>query len=143
MNVERYVAVEVNAFSHGMKKLFEGVAEVFTAIGVAEPERLEAEKQKWASGAGDDGAEHSDDTKVDEAVKGDNVAQDTPATNRVADTAATISLDDITRIIVQKIKQGQANNDKIIQLLNSYGAAKVSDLPKELYEAFVTDIAAL
>ena len=59
------------------------------------------------------------------------------------ETASTITQDDITRIIVQKIKQNRSNNEKIGAILKSYGVAKVSDLPAAKYEAFVTDLSAI
>ena len=58
--------------------------------------------------------------------------QDTPAT--------TVTVDDITKIIVSKIKQNPGNNAKIGALLKSYGVEKISGLPASKYEAFLTDI---
>ena len=58
-------------------------------------------------------------------------------------TARPITTDDITRIIVRKIKQNKDNNEKIGQVLKTYGVERVSDLKPEQYEAFVTDLAAL
>lgn len=57
--------------------------------------------------------------------------------------ARPITTDDITRIIVRKIKQNKDNNEKIGQVLKTYGVERVSDLKPEQYEAFVTDLAAL
>ncbi len=57
--------------------------------------------------------------------------------------APTLTQDDITKIIVQKIKQNRANNEKIGQILKSYGVAKVSELPAYKYESFVTDLSAI
>ena len=58
-------------------------------------------------------------------------------------TSRPITTDDITRIIVRKIKQNKDNNEKIGQVLKNYGVERVSDLKPEQYEAFVTDLAAL
>lgn len=58
-------------------------------------------------------------------------------------TTGSVSQDDITRIIVQKIKQNRSNNEKIGEILKSYGAAKVSDLSPSQYEAFITDLTAI
>lgn len=58
-------------------------------------------------------------------------------------TAPTVSADDITKVIVAKIKQKRSNNAKIGSLLKTYGVGKVSDLPPEKYEAFLTDISQL
>ena len=59
------------------------------------------------------------------------------------ETAPTVTLDDITRIIVRKIKQSKGNNEKIGQILKTYGVSKVSGLKPEQYEAFITDLAAV
>ena len=51
-----------------------------------------------------------------------------------------LTKDDITSVIVAKIKQKRSNNEKIGQLLKAYGVGALSDLPAEKYEAFLTDI---
>ena len=58
-------------------------------------------------------------------------------------SAVSVTPNDITRIIVRKIKQNKENNDKILMILKAYGVERVSDLKPEQYEAFVTDLAAL
>ena len=58
-------------------------------------------------------------------------------------SAVSVTPNDITRIIVRKIKQNKENNEKILMILKTYGVEKVSDLKPEKYEAFVTDLAAL
>ena len=58
-------------------------------------------------------------------------------------TAATLTQDDITKVIVQKIKANRSNNEKIGQLLKTYGAARISDLPTSKYEAFITELASI
>ena len=58
-------------------------------------------------------------------------------------SAVSVTPNDITRIIVRKIKQNKENNDKILMILKAYGVEKVSNLKPEKYEAFVTDLAAL
>ena len=47
----------------------------------------------------------------------------------------TLTADDLIRVVTQKIKQNRANKDKVLALLKSYGAAKVSDIPQDKYEA--------
>lgn len=54
-----------------------------------------------------------------------------------------LTKDDITSVIVAKIKQKRSNNEKIGQLLQAYGVGALSDLPAEKYEAFLTDISRL
>lgn len=57
--------------------------------------------------------------------------------------AVTISKDDITSVIVAKIKQKRSNNEKIGQLLKTYGVGQLSELSAAKYEAFLTDISQL
>ena len=54
-----------------------------------------------------------------------------------------ITTNDITKIIVRKIKQNKDNNERIGLVLKTYGVERVSDLNPEQYEAFITDLAAL
>lgn len=57
--------------------------------------------------------------------------------------AVTISKDEITAVIVAKIKQKRSNNEKIGQLLKTYGVGQLSELPAAKYEAFLADISQL
>lgn len=60
-----------------------------------------------------------------------------------ASPTSSVTIDDITKIIVKKIKKDRGNNQKIGSILKTYGVAKVSELPAEKYEAFLTDLAAI
>ena len=60
-----------------------------------------------------------------------------------AEPASELTADDLIRVVTQKIKQNRANKDKVLALLKSYGAAKVSDIPADKYEAFITDLSQL
>ena len=55
----------------------------------------------------------------------------------------TLTADDLIRVVTQKIKKDRANKEKVLALLKSYGAAKVSDIPADKYEAFLTDVSQL
>lgn len=61
------------------------------------------------------------------------------------DTTAvnTVTENDLTKIIVRKIKQNRSNNEKIGAILRAYGVSKVSELPVSKYEAFLTDVSQL
>ena len=61
----------------------------------------------------------------------------------VESTTTTLTQDDITKVIVQKIKHNRSNNEKIGQLLKTHGVSKVSELPASKYEAFLTDLSAI
>lgn len=75
----------------------------------------------------------------DKANASDKPAESTPPKSKVP----TLTKDDITSVIVAKIKQKRSNNEKIGQLLKAYGVGALSDLPEEKYEAFLTDISQL
>ena len=66
--------------------------------------------------------------------------KDTPAAKEKTQSAVTITKDEITAVIVAKIKKKRDNNEKIGQLLKTYGVAQLSDLPAEKYEAFLADV---
>ena len=69
--------------------------------------------------------------------------EDTPKESPKLEPKQTVTADDITKIIVRKIKQNRSNSDKIGMILKTYGAAKVSELPPDKYEAFLTDVSQL
>ena len=55
----------------------------------------------------------------------------------------TLTADDLIRVVTQKIKKDRSNKEKVLALLKSYGSAKVSDIPQDKYEAFLTDVSQL
>ena len=69
--------------------------------------------------------------------------EDTPKESPKLEPKQTVTADDITKIIVRKIKQDRSNSDKIGTILKTYGVAKVSELPPDKYEAFLTDVSQL
>ena len=92
------------------------------------------EAEVAASGETADGSANEAE-KVEE-VKAEPEKQESTST-------PSVTADDITRIIVRKIKQNKDNNEKIGQILATYGVKKVSALKPEQYESFVTDLAAI
>ena len=236
MNTEKCVAVEISVFGHGMKTMFQGMAEIFSSMVTTIPEDLEVRSNGWlpngTGGAGDHESEgigsetttginspndimchvnneddlngdnrqagviangdhtsgsvaiesapdvgkrtggksgmdpeeiktdEDTDKKMDEEEGAGKAAEEYESNSAVkpsatddgkvstvlANTGAkesmvpNLSQDDITRIIIQKIKQNRSNNEKIGQLLKTYGVSKVSDLPSSKYEAFITDL---
>ena len=79
-----------------------------------------------------------------ENAENKEIAEKTAKAAKTGDKDSTgISLDDLTKIIVRKLKQDRANNGKIEAILKSYGVEKVCELPQEKYESFITEIATL
>jgi hypothetical protein len=103
-----------------------------------EPEKPEPDKCE-PSEAAVEGKEAS--VSVEDASKPN--ASKPNASETVRDVTTSITADDITRVIVQKIKQKRSNNEKIGSILKSYGVVRVGELPASKYEAFLTDLAAI
>ena len=152
------IAVDARKLSQGLKMTFEGMAMVFDSIGVdAAVPTVKAEDAKTevtADKSAEDKAGGVEETKSEEYnTAPDAEVQNTATEAEPGDSAeaqpdaseptSTVSLDDITKIIVQKIKQNRSNNEKIGSILKTYGVAKVGDLPSSKYEAFLTDLSAI
>ena len=86
--------------------------------------------------AGD--ADAGSDRQVTGSTADQSAAEATKA--EAVSKVVAVTADDITKVIVAKIKQDRSNNQKIGALLPAYGVEKVSALKPEQYEAFLTDI---
>ena len=162
------IAVDARKLSQGLKMTFEGMAMVFDSIGVdtAVPTvkaddakaTIQADKSAEDKAGGVEepvSEEHTtapyaevqpvaDDSVLSAAETVDSAeAAATEAQPDASEPTSEVSLDDITKIIVQKIKQNRSNNAKIGSILKTYGVAKVGDLPASKYEAFLTDLSAI
>ena len=160
------IAVDARKLSQGLKMTFEGMAMVFDSLGVdSGVPTVKVEDVKAASPADkvtdklssveenkpeehDTASEAEAQSTAAEAETNDGTvdAADAPAAEAQPETSeptSAVSLDDITQIIVQKIKQNRKNNEKIGSILKTYGVAKVGDLPASKYEAFLTDLSAI
>ena len=167
------VAVDARKLSLGLKMTFEGMAMVFDSIGVdvgvtavktddartatpadpIDPADPAAEKvcssAETVSEENDTASDAEDQSAADDTVPSATEtvdAADAPVAEAQPDASeptSAVSIDDITKIIVQKIKQNRKNNEKIGSILKTYGVAKVGDLPASKYEAFLTDLSAI
>ncbi len=110
--------------------------------------------------AADTGTENLNLDDFEEIISADDLPWDTSDTTAEAPTpepeqpkkkapakkqepASELTADDLIKVVTGKIKQNRANKDKVLALLKSYGAAKVSDIPQDKYEAFLTDVSQL
>ena len=96
----------------------------------------DADDLPWSE---DTGQKDEPTDKTRQPDKAQQVKQESPAA-AATPSAVTITKDDITAVIVAKIKKKRDNNEKIGQLLKTYGVAQLSDLPAEKYEAFLADV---
>ena len=55
----------------------------------------------------------------------------------------SITLDDITKVIVEKIKQDRGNRERIEAIVHEYGVSVISQLDEANYEAFLAELASL
>ena len=158
------ITVDANRLREALRHTFEGVTMLFDCIGLKVPVGETIPEQE--EGAGETNlkvlpdfipseepapvpAEVSEPVSTVEQREELDAApvETTPADQKQAappadpsPSASTVTQDDITRIIVRKIKQDRSNNEKIGAILKTYGVAKVSDLPAAKYEAFLTDL---
>ena len=164
-NSGNMVLVDAKLLGQGLKTAFTGIAMVFDSLGASEASSEIKAAQK-AQPAVDSSTENPDTTekedteelpfalepveaakpgKSEESMK--SAEQDKPAEPEKLETPSpttpSITIDDITKVIVAKIKKKRDNNAKIGSLLKTYGVDKVSSLPPEKYEAFLTDISQL
>ena len=151
------VTVDANRLREALKHTFEGVTMLFDCIGlnvpVGDPVREEEEKPKESSSAEEPEftpvEEPPEEVPIVEAPTDEPPVVEAPEEKKQGEppveaetppAVSTVTQDDITKIIVRKIKQDRSNNEKIGAILKTYGVAKVSDLPAAKYEAFLTDI---
>ncbi len=151
------VTVDANRLREALKHTFEGVTMLFDCIGlnvpVGDPVREEEEKPKESSSAEEPEftpvEEPSEEVPIVEAptdeppvveAPEEEKQEEPPVEAETPPAVSTVTQDDITKIIVRKIKQDRSNNEKIGAILKTYGVSKVSDLPAVKYEAFLTDI---
>ena len=136
--------VNAELLSQGLKTAFTGIAMVFDSLGAsgaateikaaqeAQPAPTVPAVSQSSPGA-ENGQEEAEDLPFDPEPKEPDKPSPAPA----------VTIDDITKVIVAKIKKKRDNNARIGALLKSYGVEKVSGLPPEKYEAFLTDISEL
>ena len=156
---KKEVTVSWSKLTDGVGLVFAGVISMLEALDagtardimncISQGEKKEGEANDAEdTGAGTvDGDAGADDAPVADtaaAVEEQPVQKEEPAESKPADTPApSVTQDDITKIIVQKLKKDRSNNEKIGSILKTYGVAKVSELPAEKYEAFLTDLSQL
>lgn len=157
----RMVPVDLGVLNRGLMTAFQGVAMIFSSLGASEAaeEITAAAKDKSVMGQELAGGYHPpveeeelpfDAKGYGETANTENVGEpstaepDKPAEDKLTEKPMpSVTIDDITKVIVAKIKKKRDNNARIGSLLKTYGVDKVSGLPPEKYEAFLTDISEL
>ena len=140
------------------KKLIDGIGTIFGGViqllGAMEPDMAQQLADMAINGVpkpAETEPENIDPNEFEEILSADDLPWDTEpeekpkkkAPAKKQEPASELTADDLIKVVTGKIKQNRANKDKILALLKSYGAAKVSDIPQEQYEAFLTDVSQL
>lgn len=153
---KKEVTVSWSKLTDGVGLVFAGVISMLEALDagtardimncISQGEKKEGEAndaEDTGAGAvdGDTGADVAPVADTAGAVEAErNAAKGEP---KAEPATSSVTQDDITKIIVQKLKKDRSNNEKIGAILKTYGVAKVSELPAEKYEAFLTDLSQL
>ena len=125
MNPE--IKVDASKLSRGLRITFEGIALIFDSIGADVELLTQVPAKKTSSPASPD----------------DTLKEPKPEQPQTEAAPSSLTLDDITKVIVSKVKQNQAASDAIGKLVQSFGVATVKQIPFEKYEEFMTKLAAL
>jgi len=150
--VKKEVTVRWSKMTDGIGLVFAGVMSMLEALDAGTARDImtacKMEDGEKAGKGETDAVEETGAGTVDDAGIADDAAVADPAGDVKAEsekeqTAPSITQDDITKIIVQKLKKDRTNNEKIGAILKTYGVTKVSELPTEKYEAFLTDLSQL
>lgn len=150
------VPVDANKLIDGLGTIFGGVIQLLAAM---EPGMAKELADMAINGVPKETApEKINPDDFEEIIAADDLPWDTEPDNAPVPEPAppkkkaalkkkqeqtTLTADDLIRVVTQKIKQNRANKEKVLALLKSYGAAKVSDIPADKYEAFLTDVSQL
>ena len=152
--VKKEVTVKWSKMTDGIGLVFAGVMSMLEALDAGTARDIMSACNKEDGGkAGKEDTNAAEETGAgtvdgdagadDAVVAGSADAVEAEQTAPKDAPAPGITQDDITKIIVQKLKKDRTNNEKIGSILKTYGAAKVSELPVEKYEAFLTDLSQL
>lgn len=150
------ITVDAKKLIDGLGTIFGGVIQLLNSM---EPGMAQQLADMAINGAPKPAAETAPETinpdEFEEILSADDLPWDTEpeekpkeqpkkkATAKKQEPASELTADDLIKVVTGKIKQNRANKDKVLALLKSYGAAKVSDIPQDKYEAFLTDVSQL
>ena len=150
------IPVDAKKLIDGLGAIFGGVIQLLNSM---EPGMAQQLADMAINGvpkpAADTAPENLNIDDFEEIISADNLPWDTEpeekpkeqpkkkAPVKKQEPASELAADYLIKVVTGKIKQNRANKDKVLALLKSYGAAKVSDIPQDKYEAFLTDVSQL
>ena len=138
-NTQGQLPVQTQKLVQGINLMFAGIGEILSAM---EPE-IAKSLQALATKATDDLSTFEElptEDKPAEDTSAPEPAKKAKPKKKAADKPTELTADDLIKVVTGKIKQNRGNKEKVLALLKNYGAAKISDVPPEQYEAFFTDL---
>ena len=140
------VTVKLSKLTEGIGMVFAGVLTMLEALDASSANQL-LERFNATEESRTTNEDKPDTAEKTETAQDADMADTDPAPAEFAEEATpaspSVTQDDITKIIVQKLKKDRSNNEKIGAILKTYGVARVSELPATKYEAFLTDLSQL
>ena len=142
-NTPEKLPVQTQRLVNGINLMFAGIGEILSAMepNMAKSLQTLANMETAKDALGYEELPTEDTATEETAAEPEKKPKAKP--KKVADKPTELTVDDLIKVVTQKIKQNRSNKDKVLGLLKSYGAAKVSDVPAEQYEAFITDLSQL
>ena len=151
------VTVKMGKLTEGIGIVFSGVLVMLEALDAGTAKALtERFSHPDTAGSVDAGgtapvntsadisAEHPADAgEAGKAEKADEAATTQPVQETQPKSDAGLTVDDVARIVVQKVKANPGINEKIRALVIAHGAQRVTELKPEVLEAFLTDLSQL
>lgn len=119
-------------------KLAEGIRLVLKGLGLILTEMGEYTARVSETGATAETAPAASDPAPVEVSTDASTAESEPAATPTA--APTPSVDDITKLIVQKLKENGSLNEKIQEIVKKYDVDTVKDIPEEKRADFVEQL---
>ena len=138
-NTPEKLPVQTQKLVNGINLIFAGIGEILSAMEPEMAKSLQALANSTDTTA--DALGYEELPTEDTAAEPEKKPKAKP--KKAADKPTELTVDDLIKVVTQKIKQDRSNKDKVLGLLKSYSAAKVSDVPAEQYEAFITDLSQL
>lgn len=149
------ILVNPQKLSQGLTRTFEGISIIFESLGskldvtdltgqakhVAEVTAMATVTQETAVSA--KSVEKTEQPAQSEQAKTDEQTQPPEPAGSAEPAKSSITLDDITKVIVEKIKQDRNNREKIEAIVHNYGVSVISQLAEAKYEAFLAELASL
>ena len=130
--------VQTQKLISGINLIFAGIGEILSAM---EPDMAKSLQALANMETAKDALGYEElPTGKDEPAESEPEKKKSAPKKKAADKPTELTVDDLIKVVTQKIKQDRANKEKVLALLKSYGAAKISDVPVDKYEAFLTDL---